>query len=170
MTIDTVLENPTGGTPQPKSLDELKALATEMARYYHRGFAESVKSIIDNARRYEVLASERLLKETYTWLGKINEIYSAIPFNDLEGREEFRPLFLIRDRLPMFKFQVNEIFERKRKDSFDLLRSYGIKIIDIGKSYSAILSGLLNEIKMFPEGKDFTVSVKNIFSGAEAAY
>lgn len=167
MTLDAVLQTQqSGGTP-PRSLDELKALATEMAKYYLIGFGNALDGILVQAEAFYRLENgkEKRIQWAYEELKRIEFIYAEIPFNSLEGKGDFKPLFEVRDRLPILRRKMDELFVVKNEAGLGDLKSFVQEVANIGLQYKDNLMQTLNQIRSFSEAKDFRVPIKDRRNG-----
>jgi len=159
MGIETILEE-LQPNPLQVQVNRMKETVREMAGYYYKGFGALVSGILANGELF-LGEQERndLLEKSYDWFSRVENFYSKIPFGLLQGREEFYPLFVVRDLLPKFRDSMDEIFKEKRKDVLRNFERIAQTIVDIGTLYRNKLEQLLEKIRLFPEEKDFKVAI-----------
>ena len=148
--------------PQISANPELATLqerAIEMARYYYKGFGNSLVGIMANGEEYLSSQDANLLQHSYQLFQKIEDFYANIPFNTLNGKEEYYPLFVVNRLLPKFRQSMDELFIDKRRDSLQNLQTNLRTIVDIGQLYFNSLMELLKTIRQFPEARDFRVAI-----------
>ena len=92
-------------------------------------------------------------------LQKIEDFYATIPFDQLHGREEFYPLFIVKRLLPRFRTAMDGVFKDINANALGDLKTEGDAIINVGTLYSESLRKLLREIRVFPEARDFRVAI-----------
>jgi hypothetical protein len=122
--------------PPKEELEKMKNNTLEMGRYYYKGFGNTFQGIIANAELFLMEPDRKDLPENaYTWLNEIEQLYEKIPLEELHGREEFYPLFIVKRLLPKFKETMNRVFVEKDKDAIrDLLTDSGT-IVNVGRLY-----------------------------------
>jgi hypothetical protein len=142
------------------SLERMKEEALEMGRYYYKGFGNNFNGILVNAELYLMTEDRQdLVENSYKLIGEIETHYDGIPFGELQGREDFYPLFVIRRLLPKFRTTMDEVFQEKIKGA---LRNLGIdarSIVNVGRLYGDSFQKLLEKIRSHPESSDFRVRI-----------
>ena len=88
--------------------------------------------------------------DLYEELERIEPIYAEIPFNSLEGKGEFKPLFEAKDRLPILRRKMDDLFVVKNEAGLGDLKSFVRELASIGLQYRANLIQTLNQIRSFP--------------------
>ena len=169
MTLDQKLEQPEISLTNPE-LAELQRKALEMAKYYYKGFGTTIEGILNNGEEY-LQHPERaeLADKSYGWFKKIEEFYANIPFDNLQGKEEFYPLFIIRrllkestsELLPKFKENMDAVFKDRNKSELRNLETDTRSIVNVGRLYFETLMQTLQEIRVYPEAKDFRVAISD---------
>jgi len=140
-------------------LAELERKALEMAKYYYKGFGNSFTAIMGLAYAYLEHERKESLNDSYDTFKKIEDFYAAIPFDNLHGKEEFYPLFVVKRLLPKFRERMDKVFKENKKNELRNLQYDGSSIVKVGILYGESLLQLLDEIRLFPEGKDFRVAI-----------
>jgi hypothetical protein len=147
-------------TSQNDDLLKMKDLALEMGSYYYKGFGNTINGILANAEIYLKEPNRKELAENaYGWLREIEEHYETIPFENLHGREEFYPLFVVKRLLPKLKDRMNRIFIDRDKDSLRNLDTDAKSIVNVGRLYGYSFLATLEQIRENPEAKDFRVKI-----------
>lgn len=151
-----------------KTLDvgQMKEKALQMGSYYYKGLGNALSNLVIEADLYLMNPDEtENVESAYACLQRFEDFYSQIPFEELHGREEFYPLFIVRRFLPRLKNEMDELFKEQVKtnsrDLFDFVNS----IINVGRLYWGELEDLVNEVRTLPEGKGFKVEVKKYPEG-----
>lgn len=130
------------------------------------GFGNTFQGILAGAENYLDEPLEEFSENANKWLKRIEDFYETIPFDDLHGKEEYYPLFVVKRLLPKIRENLDEVFDEKKKGS---LRNLVVKtgsVVEIGRLYSDSFLGLLRDIRSNPEEKDFYVGLKD-YSGQD---
>ncbi len=145
------------------AVEGLKEKALLMGRCYYKGFGNSIQGIFavacnlvdDPAYDQDGKDAEEFL----TLIERIEKFYLNIPFRDLQGKEDFYSLFVIRSLLPAYHDAYEQIV--KTRDSQDLRRLQNISsaIVEVGRLYSERFSGILKNVRAFPGEEKFRVAV-----------
>ena len=95
MTLDQKLEQPEISSINPE-LAELQKKAIEVATYYYKGFGTIMPAIVGITANFldGIVVADSIAK-AYEQVRKIESFYQQIPFDQLQGREEFYPLFKV---------------------------------------------------------------------------
>ena len=145
--------------PLESSLEDMKILALEMGSYYYKGLGTTLDGILSNVELYRLRRRDDLKPPTYKWLKEIEDLYSGIPFDKLNGRQEFYPLFIVKRLLPKLKENLDIAFSDPSKSHELVVVSSVTTIADIGRLYDDTFKELLDKIRLVPEEKDFRVSL-----------
>ena len=124
--------------PQISANPELATLqerAIEMARYYYKGFGNSLVGIMANGEEYLSSQDANVLQHSYQLFQKIEDFYATIPFDQLHGREEFYPLFVVKRLFPRLRTAMDGVFKNGNADSWADLRTECDVIINVGTLY-----------------------------------
>lgn len=167
MTIAEVVQEGSG-IPKPRLL-ELQERAREMARYYYDSFTGKLHAMRAGAEIYARTNNECEAAELFACLRNMEDFYAGIPFNDLQTREEFQPLFQVRKLLPELRNSLNNFVNEKTEQRKIEFNQRLHEIGQHGGVYRVTLTKILEEIRKFPEGKDFQLEVRNPTTG-EVAY
>ena len=143
-------------------IEGMKAEAEEMARYYCDSFISGFQTIFCVA--YAQLEGQQDIEchvnNAYGVIEAIEEQYTIIPFEQLHGREEFYPLFVVKRLLPKVRREMDCLFkEHKGKDAHDALVRAATDVCEVGQLYGALFETLLKKIWSLPEGQDFRIRV-----------
>jgi hypothetical protein len=146
---------------------QMKARAELMGKYYLRGFGNLLAGATADACNYLDYPNVRDESKNHalSCYSIINDFYQKIPFNELEGNEDFSPLFSTRELLPEYKKQLDAIFQNPTKQALDELSIIHRKIMDIVEvknSYRWRFWGLTKQIRTIPGNEDFYVKVVDI--------
>ena len=140
------------------SLEEQKSLALEIGKYYYKGFGATLDGLIANAELFVLRPERNDLKDmSYEWLGKFDSFYSKIPFDSLQGKEEFYPLFIMKRLLPILRNKVDEHYAAPSQKGIDKMLEAARAITYVGLLYDETFHKILDEIRTSPEEKDFRV-------------
>ena len=144
-----------------EDIEELKKKARQMAEYYAWGFGNSFQTILWKAELYISEGNEDVIQGAYERFGRVTNLYEKIPFDALQGQEQFCPLFMIRHLLPKFKEHMDSVFHGKTQnlDEFTLLLQ---EIMDIGQYYFADLSETVEKIQLSGASDGFEIPVFHI--------
>ena len=141
-------------------LEKMKEEALEMGRYYYKGFGNTINGILANAELYLMTEDrEGLAENSYKWIGEIETHFDGIPFDELNGREKFYPLFVTKRLLPKFREGMDKVFQEERKDGLGNLDTDARSIVNVGRLYGDSFQELLKEIRSHSESSDFRVKI-----------
>ncbi len=140
------------------TVEQLKDKAREMTEYYYKGLVSDVSAIVYGARNY--LDGEEIFKErAYDLLLGIEEHYSKIPFDKIEEKGEFHPLFVVRGLLHVFRDYVDELFVNENDVLPELEKKYS-EIVSQAHLYRDNLQNVLRSIRSSPDYKDYTIEIE----------
>ncbi len=168
MTIDQQLVEPQICKTNPE-LAELQRRAIRIAKYYHKGFGglNGLDGILSLSEAYLLLSDkkERRKEGAYEILHDIEQIYSSIPFAELEGQPEFEPLFKVRPLIVVLRGTMDRFFDDPKREHFENLKMLLKQIAEEGRPYFKTLLDLTTKIRTFPEASDFRVNIPDKYSG-----
>jgi hypothetical protein len=148
-------------------LEKMKGDALEMAKYYYKGFGNTIQSILANAENHLLREGDyRDFDSAYRWFKEIKDFYSQIPFEGLNGKEEYYPLFVVNRLLPNLREKMDLVFVKNQKDELRNLQTVARTIVEVGRLYFDSLRGLLREIRSYPEARDFRIKIVDYKSDA----
>ena len=161
MGIETTLH---GLQPNPLEVqvNRMKETAMEMAKYYFKGFGAALSGILGNASFY-IEAPEKnaaKLAEAYNILTAVEEFYKEIKFQELQGREEYYPIFVVRSMLPKFRESLDRVRDLKSKDALTEFEHWAKALAFVGSIYGETFDSLLDKIRAQPGNAEYTVLVK----------
>src|SRR3989338_1356443 len=147
-------------------LQELIDRVNEMARYYYKGFGQVMNKMHTTADRFlRGKASIRDFSETLEYFKEIEELYLTIPFDDLNGKPEFYPLFNVRDILPIVRKHIGEILkggsDSHLRYNMRQIRSWDGTLSGLGELYRYKFEEVLDKIRTYPEAKDFHIEIQD---------
>jgi len=144
-----------------QSVEQLKARAELMGKYYFRGFGNFIQIVVANAQIYLLYPEDRVevKKETLDAYSLIEELYKKIPFEELKDNEDFKPIFSARDLLPEYKQALDSFFEAPTEEKENILDKLGIKILETVEPYRENFWGLTKKIRSISENENFYVKV-----------
>ena len=87
------------------------------------------------------------------------DFYKKIPFDEMGGREDFRPLFKIRNYIKILAEKVNRFIKEPNGDSARRITEIGLKVIEIWKEYERTLKNYINRLRKTPGYKNFKVKI-----------
>ncbi len=143
-----------------EDLTQMKEKAIEMSKYYYKGFGATIDGILNNAQLYlRHPEREILIDNSYKWLQELENVYAKISFDNLHGKEEFYPLFIIKRLLPQFRESMDEIFKFSNNGWFRNFGTDGKTIVNVGRLYEDSFLKLLEEIRTHPEAHNFRIKI-----------
>ena len=139
---------------------ELQNKAQEMAKYYYKGFGDSISGIASNPQTY-LKHPERTYysEDAYQWIKQIEDFYAKIPFNTLHGKEEFYPFFIMKELLPEVRKKMDEVFKEKNNGSCRTLEIFTKTITTVGGVYRKNLKKLFDEIRTISGEDNFCITI-----------
>ena len=144
-------------------LGQMKEEASEMARYYYKGFGATIDGILSSAEAYQRFRQRtdvQKYKETaYRLLKEVEDFYAKIPFQDLEDKNGFYPLFIVKELLHLLRTYMEPHFTNPNNDSFERLENCTQVIVEVAELYRDNFKGLLEKIKGHPDGKNFKIEI-----------
>jgi hypothetical protein len=141
-------------------IKEMQENAIEMGAYYYKGFGNTIQGILANAELYLMEErKEKLVRSSYEWFNEIEELYKKIPFENLHGRAEYYPLFVVNRMIPKFREAMDQVFQNNQKDHLRNLETEARTIVEVGRLYWDSFMSLCRQIRCFPEAKDFRVKI-----------
>ena len=141
------------------SLYEMEQEARHIAGYYYKGFGSTIDMVINDALAYYRYPKAEYAYRVSKYLSRIEDFYSSIPFEELEGEVIFQPLFEVKDLLPDFRRAVNLHFMDPTKVSLEEVEVLGKKIVEKGRPYWESLVGLLEKIRIHPNSDSFIIEM-----------
>lgn len=139
---------------------ELQNKAQEMAKYYCKGFNNYIGGILLGGRLY--LKNPEILhysEDAYGSFKKIEDFYANIPFDTLYGKEEFNPLFAVKDLLPQFRKAMDGVFKDKSEEPFKNFDDIVGRIHEMGRLYTFNLERIILDIRAIPGQKNFDIQI-----------
>ena len=155
-------------TPNPLEvlLNQMQETASEMARYFRRGFGSAVTNILaTTSNREEGIATEEDVRIAYAMLENIEQLYATIPFTRLESQPNFYPIFVIRDLLPKLKQSMDNYFVKQSEISAYMILAYCHAIARTGEVYADNFRDLLEKIKAQEQINWFKLTVTHLRTG-----
>jgi hypothetical protein len=146
-----------------KSTPHLIILAEEMAKYYFKGFGNSIDGTITDMEAF-LHFRENNNADKYKNRFEYNIVhlllhYETIPFQTLKGKPVFKPLFAANELLLKYYCIANLFFDSPEDRTYNRLRLIGNEIVKEGRKYHDNLTTVLQTIRNDPVHKDFTVKV-----------
>ncbi|NTV23565.1 MAG: hypothetical protein HGA85_04280 [Nanoarchaeota archaeon] len=146
---------------QPADIQGLEALAQEMGSYYIDGFGHTIWSISSTLSIYLLEGQPERSEYALDELKALEERYSRIQFQELHGREDFYPLFIVRKLLPEYRRQVERVVSTRLQSDFDEMQSMVVTMLDVGALYFKSFRNLMETIHAHPEHRGYYVTVKD---------
>jgi hypothetical protein len=149
-----------------KKIEEMINEAEEMGKYYFKQFGNSLAAVVSIIGIYSKKNKKEYYDSANEFFGELEDAYKTIPFEKLQGRENYYPLFVVDTLLKKYRKMMDEFFEEPGEDEERRLYSLSCAISELGTLYRNCFMSLLKEIQSTPEGKDFKIKLKD-FEGKE---
>ncbi len=132
----------------------------EVANYYFKGFGNIIAGINTRIHNYcEGISNKEKVKSSYEQFDKIQEFYSKIKFDELKGKKDFYPLFVVDNLLKKYKFSLDEVITEDKLDYSRDIERIGSAIVEVGRLYQDNFDILLNKLRKHNSFKDFKVEI-----------
>ena len=132
----------------------------EVANFYFKGFGNIIAGI--NAWVFNFkdgIYDKEKANTAYEGFNKIWEFYLNIPFNELNGKNDFYPLFVVDSLLKKYKFSLDKVLiEGDFHYVYDVKR-IGSTIVEVGRLYEDNFQSLLKDIRKNSSFKDFKLKI-----------
>ena len=122
-----------------KRAEELLQKIDLMKRCYFKGFGNGITIIRCKCEYYLEHPNSGTKDTALEILSRLENNYKSIPFDMLESDEDFNPLFIVRDVLPVFSEKVREFFKNPGNELYEIIFDHGVTIHEDGILYKKTL-------------------------------
>jgi len=148
------------------SLEDIKYRAREMGQFYFNDFGSHISCIAecveDIKKAPELIQNQEKLDKkvliVYECLEKVENMYERIPFEKLQGKNEYAPLLVTKKILS----ELHKLIDASMSDQNTLvadmaISDYCTSLITLGNLYYISLKSILRSIRSHPESNNFQI-------------
>lgn len=147
-----------------QSVEEMKARAEEMARYYCKGFVTALHLVVQDTEHYLDKLNPKYREKAQEGFIRVVGFYDGIPFEELPADEDFSPLLVVRELLPRFKESLDWTLHGENEEiNLRAMSDLAIAIKFVGQVYDLRLEKLVREIRKDPGQKGFTIEFSDLY-------